>query len=128
MDDEDEKSDEEELANGVNGKGARHGGKDDNDAPIMKTRTRGAKNKQVNHQIEADLKKSQNKLLEEKLQELKQRYENGEIIMSSKKQKQKDMGKIQSYSSIKKFPSDLKKGQLYVDEKNDTILLPINQD
>jgi nucleosome binding factor SPN SPT16 subunit len=38
------------------------------------------------------------------------------------------MGKIQSYSSIKKFPLDLKKGQLYVDEKNDTILMPINNE
>lgn len=46
--------------------------------------------------------------------------------MSSKKQKQKDMGKIQSYSSIKKFPPEMRKGQVFVDEKNDTILLPIN--
>ena len=38
------------------------------------------------------------------------------------------MGLIQSYSSIKKFPADLKPGQLYVDEKNDTILLPMSQD
>lgn len=36
------------------------------------------------------------------------------------------MGLIQSYSSIKRFPADLKKGQLYVDEKNESILLPIN--
>jgi nucleosome binding factor SPN SPT16 subunit len=36
------------------------------------------------------------------------------------------MGLIQSYSSIKKLPADLKKGQLYVDEKNETILLPIS--
>ena len=38
------------------------------------------------------------------------------------------MGLIQSYSSIKKFPADFKKGQLYVDEKNFTILVPINQE
>jgi hypothetical protein len=38
------------------------------------------------------------------------------------------MGLIQSYASIKKLPSDLKKGQLYVDEKNFTILVPINQE
>jgi nucleosome binding factor SPN SPT16 subunit len=29
---------------------------------------------------------------------------------------------------MKKLPSDLKKGQLYVDEKNFTILVPINQE
>ena len=38
------------------------------------------------------------------------------------------MGLIQSYSSVKRLPVDLKKGQLYVDEKNDTLLLPISTD
>lgn len=38
------------------------------------------------------------------------------------------MGLIQSYSSIKKFPPDLKKGQLYVDENNETILLPVSNE
>jgi nucleosome binding factor SPN SPT16 subunit len=56
------------------------------------------------------------------------RYEDGEIQLGAKKQKQKNMGLIQSYSSMKKFPTDLKKGQLYVDEKNYTILVPINNE
>jgi len=38
------------------------------------------------------------------------------------------MGLIQSYSSLKKFPVDLKKGSLFVDEPNMTILVPVNQD
>jgi len=38
------------------------------------------------------------------------------------------MGLIQSYSSVKRFPSDLKKGQLYVDEVNDTVLLPLSNE
>jgi hypothetical protein len=47
--------------------------------------------------------------------------------MGAKKQVQKDMGLIQSYSSMKRFPQDLRKGQIYVDEENRTILVPINQ-
>jgi nucleosome binding factor SPN SPT16 subunit len=38
------------------------------------------------------------------------------------------MGLIQSYSSIKKFPNGLRKGELFVDEANLTILVPINYD
>jgi len=38
------------------------------------------------------------------------------------------MGLIQSYSSLKRYPADLKKGQLYVDEKNETILLPVSSE
>ena len=38
------------------------------------------------------------------------------------------MGLIQSYSSIKKLPSDLKTGHLYVDDRNDTILLPMSSE
>ena len=39
-----------------------------------------------------------------KLEELTKRYENNEIQGNSKKQKQKIMGLIQSYSSAKRFP------------------------
>jgi nucleosome binding factor SPN SPT16 subunit len=38
------------------------------------------------------------------------------------------MGLIQSYTSIKQFPSDLKRGSLYVDEGNMSILVPISQE
>jgi len=38
------------------------------------------------------------------------------------------MGLIQSYSSLKKFPTDLKKGHLYVDDEYNTILLPVSQE
>jgi nucleosome binding factor SPN SPT16 subunit len=48
--------------------------------------------------------------------------------MHSKKQNQKNMGLIQSYSSIKRLPQDLKKGHLYVDNEFNTILLPVNSD
>ena len=38
------------------------------------------------------------------------------------------MGLIQSYSSMKRFPQGLKKGELFVDEQNLTILVPINSE
>lgn len=59
---------------------------------------------------------------------MEERYRNGEIISNSKEDKQKNMGLIRSYDSIKNFPIDLKKGQLYIDEENLTILVPINED
>ena len=36
------------------------------------------------------------------------------------------MGDIQSYSSEKQFPKDLKPGVLYVDKSHDSILVPVN--
>jgi nucleosome binding factor SPN SPT16 subunit len=38
------------------------------------------------------------------------------------------MGLIQSYSSIKRFPPGMKKGELFVDESNFTILVPVNSE
>lgn len=128
-DDEEEASEEEFGAEKPKAKTAKQESGHENGNGIMVSRTRGG-NKQHDQkeQIEENLRKDQDKLLDEKLEELKRRFEKNEIEMDSKKQKQKDMGKIQSYSSIKKFPADLKRGHLYVDDKNDTILLPISQD
>ena len=53
---------------------------------------------------EDNIKQGQAALLDKKLEELKERFANDEIMTSQKKQKQKNMGLIQSYSSIKKFP------------------------
>lgn len=66
--------------------------------------------------------------MDDKIKELKRRYEKGEISVSSKKHKIKNMGTIQAYSSIKKLPSSLKKGSLFVDEENFAILVPTNRD
>lgn len=98
---------------------------------ILPTRTRLGHREQDSSQrmqVEHQLKASQAALLEKKLEELRKRYAEGNIAFSSKKQKVKDMGKIQAYSSIKKFPPGLKKGSLFVDSDNHTILVPINQD
>ena len=88
---------------------------------ILPTRTRGAASRPAAGKaaLEESLKKGQDALLDEKVEELKGRYARGEIQVNSKKQKQKNMGLIQSYSSLKRLPADLKKGnhpQLYVDE------------
>lgn len=37
------------------------------------------------------------------------------------------MGNVQAYNSEKSFPKDIKPGQLYVDDKADCILVPVNQ-
>lgn len=79
-------------------------------------------------QAEHQLKASQAALLDKKLAELRKRYEEGNIAFSLKKQKVKDMGRIQSYSSLKKVPHNMKRGSLYVDVDNHTILVPINQE
>ena len=78
--------------------------------------------------VDEKLKEDQEVLLEEKVKELTERWEKGEIQTGSKKQKQKNMGLIQSYSSMKRLPPDLKKGSLYVDDQNMTILVPVNYD
>jgi hypothetical protein len=107
--DEDEKSDDE-AEDGHERNGRTNGDADGEPAQILPTRTRGARQQEANAEREQDLKRGQDELLDDKLEELKLRFENNEIQMGTKKQKQKDMGKIQSYSSVKKFPADLKKG------------------
>lgn len=113
---------------GANGKAGENGTSALNGNAILPTRTRGAAAKPSASKavLEETLKKGQDELLDEKLEELKGRYERDEIQVNSKKQKQKNMGLIQSYSSIKRLPPDLKKGHLYVDDSNYTILLPVS--
>jgi nucleosome binding factor SPN SPT16 subunit len=67
-------------------------------------------------------------LLDKRYKELEGRFKRGEIQSGSKEEKQKNMGLIQSYDSLKSFPSDLKKGQLYIDDVNLTILVPVNEE
>lgn len=128
IDDEEEQASQDNFEFEDKKKSTRESTGEENGNHILTTRTRGAGKQQVNKQVEETLRKGQDKLLTVKLEELKKRYANDEIQMNSKKQKQKDMGKIQSYSSVKRFPTDLRRGLVYVDEKNDTILLPINSE
>ena len=55
-----------------------------------------------------------------------ERHKRGEILAEVKKQRVKDLGKIQSYSSLKRMPQNMTKGQVYIDEENFTILVPVN--
>lgn len=48
------------------------------------------------------------------------------FIGNFKKQKNIDCSKLESYKSREDFPKEMKKNQIYVDNKNHTILLPIN--
>jgi len=98
---------------------------------VVTNRTRLGQKEKEKHQrmkVENELKASQVALLDKKLDELRKRFEDGDIAFGSKKQKVKDMGRIQSYASIKKLPHGLKRGSLHVDEENHTILVPINNE
>jgi nucleosome binding factor SPN SPT16 subunit len=61
-----------------------------------------------------------------KLEELKKRFARNEIQGTTKKDKVKKMGEIQSYSQVKEVPRDVKPGLLYVDKAHSTILVPYN--
>lgn len=120
LEDEDEEQDDESAgeSEGAADRKTKAGSSVVNGNAILSTRTRGAAAKPSASKAagEESLKKGQDALLDEKLEELKGRYERDEIQVNSKKQKLKNMGLIQSYSSVKRLPSDLKKGHLYVDE------------
>lgn len=142
---DDDEEEEKESERGENGHGRdRNGGRRSQNEPdgsdlrdhstsevILANRTRlGHKEKEKHQRMQAEtqLKASQAALLDKKLAELRKRYEEGNIAFSSKKQKVKDMGRIQSYASLKKFPPNLKRGSLFVDVDNHTILVPINHE
>lgn len=93
-DDEEEESEEEFGAEKPKAKSAKQENGLDNGNGIINSRTRGGTKQQDNKQFEENLRKDQDNLLTEKLEELKRRYAKNEIEMDSKKQKQKDMGKI----------------------------------
>lgn len=73
-------------------------------------------------------KESQKKLILAKVKELQGRYDRGEIKFSTKKEKVKKMNTICAYNSVDDFPKDLKPGQLYVDTKKNSILVPVDGD
>lgn len=72
--------------------------------------------KRAEHQLE---------LKKKKLEELKERV-NENFIGDFKKQKNIEGGKLESYRSREDFPREMKKNQIYVDAKNNSILLPIS--
>lgn len=98
---------------------------------MLDARTRGeraARDNQSKGDYEKELKASQRKLHDAKIKEITERHKRNEIVAEAKKQRVKDLGKIQSYSSLKRMPQGMKQGQVFIDEENFTILVPVNQE
>ncbi len=74
----------------------------------MPSRLRSRGNQQV--EDNEDRKKMQQELVQKKLDELKIRFENAEIQTTQKKEKTKDMSKIEAYKSEKQIPKDIRPG------------------
>ena len=71
-----------------------------------------------------DRKNHQHELLKAKKEELKIRYNKGEIRSGNTKNKVKCMDTFSAYKSAKDFPKDIVPGQIYVDMKNCAVLVP----
>lgn len=62
---------------------------------------------------------------QKKLEELKLRL-NDNFSGNLKKIKQVDCDKIECYKNREEMPKEIKKNKIYVDAKNNAVLLPIN--
>jgi len=98
----------------------------DNQDVIRSSRLR-EKNVAV-HQNDEARKENQVNLLNQKLEELKIRLNNDEITTEKRKEKARDMSKIQAYANPDHIPRDLKPGVIYVDKNHDCVLLPMKQE
>jgi len=112
-DDEDEEDKEDSLeANGID------------DRNITSSRFR--QTAKIEKRNEIKRKEHQDELLNIKLAELNERIANNEIVISSSKQKSKNMGDISSYKNPKDVPSKIKPGSIQIDDRRDTLILPIS--
>ena len=66
-------------------------------------------------------------MVERKIEELKQRFKDGDINLEGAEQKKaKIMAESRAYKSEKQYPKkDLRPGKIYVDNQHDAILLPV---
>ena len=69
--------------------------------------------------------KHQKKLLEEKMIEIEERFNNGTFILENDKNKKINVEEIELYNSVN-FPTELQKDEIRTDLKKWAILLPIN--
>ena len=73
--------------------------------------------KRKDHQIE---------LLKQKNNDFKRRLEKGENFFKEETTiKRRDFSNLKCYDNIKQFPSDMKYGKIYLDQKHYTVFLPI---
>jgi nucleosome binding factor SPN SPT16 subunit len=97
---------------------------EEDEGVIKSTRLR-QKSKQ-GHRDETGRNENQKRLAENQNVELQRRLDNEEIQVIANKSKVNDMGRIRSYPSPDKVPtSQIKPGQVYVDKKHETVLVPV---
>ena len=124
INEDDEEEEEEEEKNEEVHKGKN--GKENKDKSILlDSRTRSLANNEK--RPENIRKEHQDELLNIKLAELNERINNNEIVISSSKQNVKNMADIKSYKNSREIPTGIPAGKIYLDDKRDTILLPINK-
>jgi nucleosome binding factor SPN SPT16 subunit len=116
--DDSEEEDEEEkqdslVANGID------------NANITESRFRA--HAQMEKRNEIKRKEHQDEILNIKLAELNERIANNEIVISSAKQKAKNMSEVKSYRNPKEMPQGIPMRKIFLDEKRDTILLPLSK-
>ena len=92
---------------------------------LKSTRLRSKANDQKAKQSDLDARKDhQMKLYNEKQEELKIRFNRGEICATAKKEKVKNMETLQAFKSVDAYPKDIVPGQIYVDTKRNAVLIP----
>ena len=81
-----------------------------------------------NEQLEKDRrrKERQLELRQEKYEELKQRFSGTDHDNRRGTTQQKSLSEVVSYSSREAFPDAAKKGQIFVDTRHESVLLPIH--
>jgi nucleosome binding factor SPN SPT16 subunit len=115
---DDSDDDEEEEKDNVDDNGI-------DNANITESRFRAKAMTEKRNEIKR--KEHQDELLNVKLAELNERVANDEIVMSASKSKSKNMTDMKSYRNPKEVPQNLIQKKIYLDEKRDTILLPVNR-
>jgi len=118
IDDNEEEGDEEE----------KNEGNDDNgidNINITESRLRASAQSEMRNEIKR--KEHQDELLNVKLAELNDRIARNEIVISSNKQKAKTMTDIKSYRNPKEVPTGIPMRKIFLDEKRDTLLLPVSK-
>lgn len=93
--------------------------------PVEGRRRRNQKSKYVSHTNLKERNEHQQLLKQKKLEELKLRL-NDNFSGNLKKIKQVDYERLECYKNREELPKDIKKNKIYVDGKNNSLLLPIN--
>ena len=88
--------------------------------------TRLSRNKEDNYDVQKERKIHQDELLDKKVEEIKERFQNNKMGAKTVEVKKKNMLTLKSYNNEESLPKGLKKNKIFVDNKNYSVLLPIN--